>query len=213
VRVRRGRLEAISTLVGSWVTRQAQWRLLLMCGYRNKQFLLVSAMANCCTSSSSSSSDILPYDCYFEYLSKYDPDVIQFLLFLRQEILLQQRTIPRMIHQPLLIKKVVLTKLNYISDIPLECLLQIFSYLDSQSLCRSQCVCVEWHHPASLDWLWKDLCFISFQSSPDQFRFQKSMTMKEVYSSMHLVMHRTLHPPKPQSFTNFSIPAFLLSQF
>jgi hypothetical protein len=160
-----------------------------------------------------SSSQLLPYDCYFEYLSKHDPEMRQFLFYLREEILLQRTTRQQQELPSFIDLQEDSTKQTQITDLPLECMLQIFSYLDPKSLCRSQCVCREWRDPASLDWLWKDLCFFSFQSSPEEFKFNKSVTLKEVYSSMHLVMYRTFHPPKPQSFRNFAIPAFLLTQF
>lgn len=167
---------------------------------------------------------LLPYDCYFDYLLKYDPEIQQWIEFIIMEFL----TISKSNSDSLAVSShPFFKKLRQryskpssfsfatpapatISSLPMECTIHIFSYLDSRSLCRSQCVCFEWNELSLLDSLWKKLCFNSFHSMPEEFRYKKSMTMKEVYSTLYVGMHKTLYPKSSHKWRNFSIPAILL---
>jgi hypothetical protein len=154
---------------------------------------------------------LLPYDCYFDYLTKYDPEIRLWIEYLHREIYSSSTSPLLLVHSqasfPSAKSLKNISSTIHISDLPMECMLNIFSYLDSQSLCRSQGACTEWNHLTSLDFLWKDLCVLSFHSSPEEFMFKKSLSMKQMYSAMHRVKNQTLHPKPPNPLSNFTIPA------
>lgn len=167
-------------------------------------------------------SDLLPYDCYFDYLTKYDPEIRQWIQSLLQEIYsTSTSSSPSYLALPSLGSHLLSTSSStsvkyvmnsssskaHVSHLPMECMFNIFSYLDSQSLCRSQGACSEWNHLTSHDFLWRDLCVLSFHSSPEAFMFKKSISMKQMYAAMHRVKSQTLHPKPPNPLSNFTIPA------
>ena len=147
-----------------------------------------------------SEQQVLPYHFLFQYLSKYDPEIIALIEYFKEIIF------PSLQREK---KSSPLPAIVSIKQLPFECMETIFSYLDGFSLCQSQCVCRDWNQLASIDHLWKELCLRSFRASPSELSFRKAMTSKDIYSSMHIVMQRTLRP-KTKIQTNYSIPAYLL---
>lgn len=166
-----------------------------------------------------SECQLLPYDCYFGYLLKYDHEIKEWIESILREIFstaTSNSSSSALTSHPFFKKyrqKYTLSSKyspTTISSLPMECTIHIFSYLDSRSLCRSQCVCYEWNELSSIDSLWKKLCFESFHSLPEEFRFKKSLTMKEIYSAMYVGMHQTLYPKSSQKWNNSSIPLIFL---
>jgi hypothetical protein len=158
---------------------------------------------------------LLPYDCYFDYLTKYDPEIRQWILYLQnlREIGITSTSLlladSSHLSSSLLSTRSLKSSSSviHIIHLPMECMLNIFSFLDSRSLCRSQATCSEWNKLTSLDFLWKDLCVLSFHSSPEAFLFKKSVSMKQMYAAMHQVKNQTLHPKPPNPLSNMTIPA------
>lgn len=94
-----------------------------------------------------------------------------------------------------------------IKDIPLDCILLIFEFMDASSLCSSQSVCQMWRQHTTNDDYWRHLCIAVFNSSPDSFVYKRQVSSKSVYASMHTTVVDLLYGRNHAvSTNNFVIP-------
>mmetsp|Transcript_9983 Transcript_9983/g.15071 ORF Transcript_9983/g.15071 Transcript_9983/m.15071 type:complete len:152 (+) Transcript_9983:190-645(+) len=145
--------------------------------------------------------EIIPYGFIFQYALQNDPE-----LHTIREIILTYFPSKKLdfYNQKLQnIKKIT------IYDLPLECILSVFEYMDCYSLCCSQSVCTMWREPANWDILWRQLCIESFKSSPEEVKFTRSATSKEMYASMHTTI-MSIFRGNRQTIKNLIIPRDML---
>ena len=130
---------------------------------------------------------IIPYGFSFQYALRNDPSLRSLIDWYLQ------------FFQTATSRNVLLSKnkrATHIFDIPSDCEMIIFEYMDCHSLCAAQSVCRQWETPATMDSYWQHLCITAFHSSPSSFVFKRDISIKSLYASMHVALTGLLYGKK-----------------
>jgi hypothetical protein len=148
-------------------------------------------------------NSIIPYGFSFDYGMVNDPSLKELCAYYRQ---LSETS-----------KKVKIestAKKKTIANIPMDCVLLIFDFMDARSLCASQSVCQLWREPTTNEDYWRHLCVAVFSSSPESFVFKKEVSIKSVYAAMHATVVDLFYGRSHAvSTNNFVIPRASVPMF
>lgn len=148
-------------------------------------------------------AEVIPYGFSFLYALENDPSLRMLYEYYRHLLCAESRALGLASCS---------TFNKKLSDIPHDCVLIVFEYLDSRSLCASQSVCQDWKRPTTLDVYWENLCIKDFNASPASFVYKKQVSLKTFYAEMYSTLVNLLYGKKKESqdILSRSIPAIHL---